>query len=218
MNLVFENLGKQFQHRWAIRGATGEAGSGDFISIVGPNGAGKTTLLRLLTQIYRPNEGKIEVNKTKTVFSFFNDSPMLYPSLNAVENLEFLLGLYQRKAGREQIIAALDDCGLGQAREKKVEAFSTGMMQRLHIASLLCLKPEIVFLDEPFNGLDLQGQQLLFELIKQGGRSWQIETLVLIDHDIKRALELTSQTWLVKGAALNQPEKRTLGGLQRELA
>ena len=231
--LKFENLGKQYGYQWAIRKASGSIETGKYISLFGANGAGKTTLLYLLSGVYHPNEGKIIYGESNTQgnvkvkstagssvnakHGFHNNmqlmshESMLYHRLNGIQNLEFFLSLY-RDIDKDEIEKALKYTGLYAHRKKTIDSYSRGMLQRLMIARLLLARPEVVFFDEPFTGLDIRGQKLLLTILEERGSSdfdWKIESYVFVDHDINRAYTHCDEVWFIDNGRLKEVESKS---------
>jgi len=127
-------------------------------------------------------------------------NPLLYPDLSAEENLEFFADLYgvpNPKARAKELLVAVE---LDHRRLDLVREFSRGMLQRLSIARALLHKPEIVFLDEPYSGLDPHAMDILDSLI---GQIREEHTFVMISHDLQKGLELCSHALiLAKGSVV----------------
>ena len=216
----FEKLGKQFDYRWAIRNASGDILNKEYISLLGPNGAGKTTLLHLLTRLYKAHEGEVYYPGFKNLHHFYSNMDLLshhsmfYPRLSAEENLSFFLRLKPDTEILENIRHSLDYTNLSHVKRKKADGFSRGMLQRLALARFIAARPSVVFLDEPFTGLDLAGQRMLYKILKERGIpeiKWEIKSFILVDHDYKRAYELSDLFWLViKGKLQEKVSKKQL--------
>ncbi len=152
---------------------------GELFGILGPNGAGKTTLVRILTTLLTPSEGVAEVcghdvvQETKTVRRLigvaFGGERGLYDRLSARDNLLFAAHLYDvpRRHLARRVDEVLDLVDLRRRADSRVETFSRGMKQRLHIARALVHDPAVVFLDEPSSGLDPVAARSLRSLIKE---------------------------------------------------
>lgn len=146
---------------------------GEIYGLIGKNGAGKTTLIRLILGIASPDEGKIELNgKTlpaelaaeRRKIGALIEQPAFYPRMSAAENIRtysLATGL-----GKTDIKGLLSLVGLEDTGKKPVRNFSLGMKQRLAIAMALVGEPEILFLDEPVNGLDPTGILQVRELVR----------------------------------------------------
>ena len=146
-----------------------EIPKGSLMGLIGPNGAGKSSLIKVLAGLVHPTKGSIRVNNTPVEFKdlrlrtgYTVDSPAFYPQLSALENLKLLA---QINGVTLDLLELLELVGLKGVESKKVRAFSTGMKQRLAIASSLITAPDLLILDEPFNGLDPGGYRDLWDLL-----------------------------------------------------
>ena len=146
-----------------------EIPKGCMMGLIGPNGAGKSSLIKVLAGLVHPSEGCVQLNKKPLKFAdlrlstgYTVDSPSFYPQLSALENLRLLTRI---NGVSLNLFELLELVGLKGAETKKVKAFSTGMKQRLAIASSLISAPDLLILDEPFNGLDPGGYRDLWALL-----------------------------------------------------
>jgi ABC-type multidrug transport system ATPase subunit len=150
----------------AVRGVTFTVGRGELFGLLGPNGAGKTTTINLLNTLLIPTSGSARVGghdvekETREVRRrigyVFGGDRGLYDRLSALDNLRYFAELYG-VAPREQkrrIAELLDLVGLAGREGERVEGYSRGMRQRLHIARGLLHAPDVLFLDEPSIGVD----------------------------------------------------------------
>ena len=204
MNLTFNNLGKKFGYKWAIRNAGGSLKDGNYASLIGPNGAGKSTLLRTLCGVYRPDEGELRLNKNPSLrtASILHES-MFYRRMSARANLKFSVAI--QNMSDDLVENALEYTDLKKSGNLTIDSYSRGMLQRLTIARVISIKPDLLFLDEPFTGLDVQGQKLLINILENRGISefnWKIRTFILIDHNHERALNLSNRHWRVENGRL----------------
>ncbi len=159
------------------------------IGLLGPNGAGKTTLIKTLLGFVRPASGicsvlgKNCVNESLAIRQHIGLMPELdchIPGINAVTFVAYageLAGMPASYAmGRAHEV--LEYCGLGEARYRNVETYSTGMLQRIKLAQALVHGPELVFLDEPTNGLDPVGRDEMLALIRDISRGKGVNVIV----------------------------------------
>ncbi|MBU2669709.1 ABC transporter ATP-binding protein [Actinoplanes bogorensis] len=150
----------------AVRGVTFTVGRGELFGLLGPNGAGKTTTIKLLNTLLIPTSGTARVcgfdvekdtrEVRRRIGYVFGGDRGLYDRLSALDNLRYFAELYG-VAPREQkrrIAELLDLVGLAGRERERVEGYSRGMRQRLHIARGLLHGPDVLFLDEPSIGVD----------------------------------------------------------------
>ena len=207
--LEVRELSRTFGARKALDRVTFEAPVGSFLSIFGPNGAGKTTMLKILSTLGVPSKGSARVLGLDVVedavelrerIGFISHNPLLYPDLSAEENLEFFAEIYCLENPKARIRELLTAVELDHRRLDLVRTFSRGMLQRLSIARALLHAPEIIFLDEPYSGLDPHAMDILDSLIAQIRDE---HTFVMISHDLQKGLELCSHALiLAKGSVV----------------
>lgn len=201
-----KQLSKVFGNRRAIDKVSLEIPQGAFLSIFGPNGAGKTTLLRVLSTLTRATDGsaklmgidiKEEPDKVRDHIGLISHNAMLYPDLTAEQNLLIYARLYGVVDPEQRVLALLEAVELKHRRLDAVRTFSRGMTQRLSIARALVHDPDIVFLDEPYSGLDPHAVEIFDELInaQRDGR-----TFVMVSHDLQKGFHMcTHALVLAKG-------------------
>ena len=201
---------KDFGFRRVLDGITLEVPSGTFFTLLGPNGAGKTTLIRILATVARPSAGSVEIAgmsargperpSVRARIGLISHRPLLYDHLTALENLLFFAGLYGVPSAKDRAEALLSELLLWERRDDPAGTFSRGMQQRLAIARALVHDPEILFLDEPFTGLDPAAARLFSSLLdKLKDRK---RTAVMVTHDIGEGLRLGDRWGILSGGAL----------------
>ncbi len=212
--LEVEGLTRVFGVRKALDGVTFSLPAGAFLSIFGPNGAGKTTLLRTLTTLQNPSSGTAKVFGLDVVadavelrsrIGLISHNPLLYPDLSAEENLLFFADMYCIDDPAARVRELLESVELLHRRFDLVRTFSRGMLQRLSIARALLHRPDVLFLDEPYSGLDPHAMDILDHLIAQVRGQ---HTFVMVSHDLGKGLELCSHALiLAKGRVVRFDEK-----------
>ena len=207
-------LSKAFGTRKAVDNVSIAVPQGAFLSIFGPNGAGKTTLLRVLSTLARATSGearimgvdiKEEPDRARDHIGFISHNSMLYPDLTAEENLMIYARLYGVEAPHARVLELLDAVELKHRRLDVVRTFSRGMTQRLSIARALIHDPGVVFLDEPYSGLDPHAGEIFDELIASArdGR-----TFVMVSHDLQKGFGMcTHALVLARGRVVACDEK-----------
>ena len=204
--LEVSGLTRTFGARKALDDVSFELPEGAFLSVFGPNGAGKTTLVKVLTTLTAPSKGEARILGLDVVedavelrerIGLISHNPLLYPDLTAEENLLFFSQMYGVPDAFARVRELLESVELDHRRLDLVRTFSRGMLQRLSIARALLPRPEVLFLDEPYSGLDPHARDILDSLIAQIRDQ---HTFVMISHDLEKGLELcTHALILAKG-------------------
>ncbi len=201
--LEVRDLTRAFGVRKALDGVSLDIPERAFLSVFGPNGAGKTTLVKVLTTLLNPTSGTAKVLGLDVVndavelrkrIGLISHNPLLYPDLTAEENLLFfgeMYGIPEPQARVDELLTAVE---LDHRRLDLTRTFSRGMLQRLSIARALLHKPDVLFLDEPYSGLDPHAMDILDGLIAQIRDQ---HTFVMISHDLDKGLELCSHALIL---------------------
>lgn len=164
------DLTKRYGYRQILSGIDLHVKTGEFLVLFGPNGAGKSTLIRVLCALMKPSGGTAKVagydiadesDGVRSSIGLIGHSSFLYEDLTATENLRFHLRMRGADAIESRIAEALKVTGLGRAVSNRVRTFSTGMKKRLCIAKIVAHPPPVLFLDEPYSGLDEDGIRML---------------------------------------------------------
>lgn len=162
------------------------------VGLLGPNGAGKSTLLKSLLGFVKPNEGQMRVLDMDVAreplairarIGYMPESDAHIPGMNAVTFVAYcgqLAGLPAVDA-IQRAHEVLYYVGLGEARYRNVETYSTGMKQRIKLAQALVHDPDLLFLDEPTNGMDPKGRDEMLELVRDLGHNKGV-SLILSSH------------------------------------
>ena len=202
--LTISNISKSFHYKPVLKNIHFSVSTGETTALIGKNGAGKSTLLRILAKISTPEEGQIEFNGNdlfngaavhRQGIYYCGHAPGLYPSLTAGENLYYFSAFHGCKTETEKINLVLQDFDLLDAVNEPVKVYSQGMMQRLKLALLELIDWSLLLIDEPFNGLDFSGQEFAMKKM----HSWQNgrRSIIFVDHDIDRVLELSSRVMVL---------------------
>jgi ABC-2 type transport system ATP-binding protein len=193
----------------ALNGISFEVERGELFGLLGPNGAGKTTTIKILTTLLLPTSGTARVlgmdpatdpgSIRRRIGHVFGGDRGLYDRLSALDNLRYFADLYRVpvRDKRRRIAELLDLVGLTGRERERVETYSRGMRQRLHIARGLLHDPEVLFLDEPTIGLDPVGARELREMI--GALRSQGKTILLTTHYMYEADELCQRLAVIAG-------------------
>ncbi|WP_141540430.1 ABC transporter ATP-binding protein [Bacillus cereus] len=160
-----DRLTKRIGSKTLVENISFEVKKGEVVGLLGPNGAGKTTLMRMMVGMIRMTEGEVwidgqsvkrEFESTVAKIGAVIENPEFYPFLSGYENLTYF-GRMNGKVTEERIDEVVQLLGMGQVINRKVNAYSLGMRQRLGIAQALVHNPDVLILDEPTNGLDPNG-------------------------------------------------------------
>lgn len=209
-----KKLSKVFGNRRAVDNVSIEVPQGAFLSIFGSNGAGKTTLLRVLSTLSRATSGeallmgvdlKEDPDKARDHIGLISHNSMLYPDLTAEQNLLIYARLYGVENPEARVLELLEAVELKHRRLDVVRTFSRGMTQRLSIARALIHDPGVVFLDEPYSGLDPHAVEIFDGLIEQQRED---RTFVMVSHDLQKGFAMcTHALVLAKGKVVAFDEK-----------
>jgi ABC-2 type transport system ATP-binding protein len=205
----------------AVRGVSFEVAQGELFGLLGPNGAGKTTTIKMLITLLIPTGGSARVlgldvvkdarEVRKRIGYVFGGERGLYERLSAFDNLRYFAELYAVPAReqRRRIAELLELVGLTGREKERVEGYSRGMRQRLHIARGLLHDPPVVFLDEPTIGVDPIGARELRATI--AGLTEAGKTVLLTTHYMFEADELCDRIAVInKGEIVAEGTPRML--------
>src|SRR5258707_5493876 len=196
----------------AVRGISFEVAEGELFGLLGPNGAGKTTTIKMLITLLLPTAGEARVlgydvvkdarEVRKRIGYVFGGERGLYERLSALDNLRYFAELYAvpPREQRPRIDELLELVGLKGRERERVEGYSRGMRQRLHIARGLLHRPEVLFLDEPSIGIDPVGARELRQTVKA-----LVElgtTVLLTTHYMFEADELCHRIAVISGGRI----------------
>jgi len=192
----------------ALRGVNLEIERGELFGLLGPNGAGKTTIVKIFTTLLLPTAGAARilgldvVNQAwairKRIGFVFGGERGLYWRLSGLDNLRYFADLYQipPDISRRRIAELLETLDLKGREHDKVEGYSRGMKQRLHLARGLLNQPEVLFLDEPTIGLDPVGGRELRALVRRLANEGT--TVFLTTHYMLEADEICDRIAVIK--------------------
>ena len=189
-----ENLRKSFSGKPALSEVTMTVNKGDIYGFLGPNGSGKTTTLRIFLGVLKKDEGEVAILEMDPALNGVQlrqrinalpESHGLYGWMTAAKYLQFFGKLYGMAFNMEDYRVKLKQVGLDPDDYRAIKTYSRGMKQRLGIARTMINNPEVIFLDEPTNGLDPRGRReihdLLLNLNREEGLTIIISTHILDD-------------------------------------
>ncbi len=179
----------------AVKGISFEVARGEIVGFLGPNGAGKSTTIKMLTGQIAPKTGKVmilgmditrEDSRIQGRIGVCFEEKNLYLNMTGIENLAFFAALFGLE--KDGVPSLLDRVGLGSRGGDRVKQYSKGMQQRLMVARSLVNHPEILFLDEPTEGLDPVSSRTIRNIIREEAEKGT--TVLLTTHNMHEAEEL----------------------------
>lgn len=198
-----ENVNKNYGDVKALRGANFGVRAGEIVALLGPNGAGKTTAVKLLLGLLQPNAGKVRVfggdpvnPETRMRTGAMLQVGRVPETLRVREHIDLFSSYYQRRLPAAEVLAA---AGLEKLADRKFGDLSGGQKQRVLFALAICGDPDMLFLDEPTVGLDVEARRMLWgEIRKMVDRG---KTVLLTTHYLQEADALADRV-----AVINQGE------------
>ena len=172
MKIEVKNVTKKFKNNTVLDNINLTFESGNIYGLVGRNGSGKSVLLKMICAFYEPTYGEILFDGINVIknHDFPKDTralienPSFLPDLTGYENLKILTDI-QKKIGRKEIEDALETVNLISEKDKKYSQYSLGMKQKLGLAQVFMEDPQIMILDEPFNGVEYKTAEKLREYL-----------------------------------------------------
>ncbi len=214
MNAVLaDNLAKAYTGgKKAVNNISFALNQGEVFGFLGPNGAGKTTAVKLLNGILTPTEGNCRVfdidpsKNPEQIHSFsgvVTEHAQMYDTMTGLENLVFYGTLFgvSLTESNSRAMFLLEQLDLTDAKDRKLEAYSTGMRQRLSLARAMVHRPKILFLDEPTSGLDPESVLRVNNMIKSLAQN-EGTTIFLCTHQLRYAQEICNSYGLIDDGVL----------------
>jgi ABC-2 type transport system ATP-binding protein len=213
-----KGLTKNYEEITAVNHINFEVRKGGIFGFLGPNGAGKTTTIRILTGVIKPDSGTAtimnysilkEALKAKQIMSVVPEMANAYIDLTAWQNLMLIGELYgvSKKKRQERADHLLKEFKLYERRNHLARGFSKGMKQKLILCMALLTEPQVLFLDEPTGGLDVESARLIRDTIRQINKDGT--TIFLSTHNMDEANKLCDRIAIInhgKIAAIDSPE------------
>ena len=224
--LKIEKLRKTYSNGLlALDGISLEVQAGRFFGLLGPNGAGKTTLINSVVSLARPDSGRVEVfgrdahrefREARRMIGVSPQEMNLDKFLTVEEVLLYHAGYYgvEKRKARERTEELLERFGLVSKRKDRVNTLSGGMKRRVMFARALMHDPEILFLDEPTAGVDIELRYSLWEYIRELNRGGL--TILLTTHYLEEAEELCEEIALINDGRIAAQD--TSAGLKAQYA
>ncbi len=202
--LKIDNLNKAYGKRQVLQNLNLQINSGEVYGLLGANGAGKTTTINIICNLLKADGGEVTINHqpisqaTKKIIGIAPQENLLYKTLSCEENLKFFADIYglDKQTRQKQITETLSAVNLLDRAKSPVETLSGGMQRRLNIAVALVHQPQLVILDEPTTGLDIESRYEIWELIRQLKN--QGVTVLLTTHLLDEAERLCQRIGILK--------------------
>ncbi|MFT5253601.1 MAG: ABC-2 type transport system ATP-binding protein [Flavobacteriales bacterium] len=208
--IKINNITKKFNEFTAVDNLSLEVKEGEILCLLGANGAGKSTTINMLLNFLEPSSGSAKINelevqknpiKTKKFLTYIPENLMLYPTLTAIENLDYFCKLSGKKFDKTELKLYLTEAGLQQeAQNNRIKTFSKGMRQKVGIALAIAKESKVLLLDEPTSGLDPKSSNEFMELLtkmKNDGVA-----ILMATHDLFRAKEVSTHIGIMRSGKL----------------
>lgn len=208
MMIELKNVTKKFDSNDVVKNVNLKFEAGNIYGFCGRNGSGKSVLMKLIAGLYVPTEGEVlyDGKNYNNVLEFppslraLIEKPNFFPDLTGYQNLE-LLAKIQNKIGKDEILKALEIVNLKDEKDKKYSKYSLGMKQKLGIAQAIMENPEIILLDEPFNGIEEVTVTKLIEYFK----TIKKDKIIIFSTHIREDLDnLTDKVYICENGNLNE--------------
>jgi ABC-2 type transport system ATP-binding protein len=184
--LEVKGLHKKYRNGRGIGNINFDISPGEVVGLLGPNGSGKTTIMKSITGLVKIDKGAVRICGHDLSENFEDairgvgcliETPSVIGSMSCYDNLK-LVSRFYNDIDPERIDVVLQMTGLSKYRKDKVKSFSLGMKQRLAIAMAIYQNPKLVILDEPANGLDIEGSKELRRIISELSKEFMISFLI----------------------------------------
>lgn len=197
--LVAEQLGRDYDGKWAVRDLDLRVERGELYGFLGPNGAGKTTTLRMLAGLLLPKTGTVRIagldyhtaaRRLHALLGFVPDAPPLYDYLTGRQYIGLVASLWhvERRLRDERAARLLHLLELDDAADQICKGYSHGMRKKIHLAAVLVTAPQVVLLDEPTTGLDPLSTRRLKDLLVDESRNGT--TILFSTHVLETAEQI----------------------------
>ena len=200
------NLNKMYGKIHAVSDFNFEASKGEIIALLGPNGAGKSTLMNMMTGFLSPTSGDIFIDgenikqnplKAKEKIGFLPEGAPIYPDMSVKMFLNYMADL--RGATKERLSEVIKIANIENVLSQKIETLSKGYLRRVGFAQSILSDPEILFLDEPTDGLDPNQKEHMQNLISQMGKN---KTILISTHLLDEAQTIANRIVVINQGKL----------------
>ena len=203
--IKLQNVEKTIKGKTVLRNINLAIHPNDFILLKGHNGCGKTMLLRLIAGLISPSAGEI-CNDEEYTYGVIIENPTFLLGESALYNLKYLAEI-NNKISKEDILDLMKKLNLYEVRNKKVRSFSLGMKQRLAIIQAIMEKPDVLLLDEPFNAIDDDNLDIIYDMLNQYSRDGH--TIMIASHgDYSEHCNFTRIITMSDGSIKNDSSNR----------
>jgi len=224
MILEVENLTKLYKNGRGAEEISFALEPGEVLGLLGPNGSGKTTIMKAIVGLIRPTRGNVRINGYDVTQNHEQalgqvgcliEAPALYEHMSAFHNLKLAARFYD-DADKSRIDEVLHMVEMDKYKNDKVSSFSLGMRQRIGVALAVLSKPKLLVLDEPANGLDIEGMIFVREVVTKAAESG---ASVLISSHLAHEIELcaTKAAIMHSGRLLCVESMETIKGISPSL-
>jgi ABC-2 type transport system ATP-binding protein len=199
--VTIDHVTKTFGQHTAVADLSLAVPAGTVYGFIGPNGSGKTTTLRMIMRILHPDQGEIRVlgeaalGAANDRVGYLPEERGLYKQMKVRDLLRFYAALKGLRDSRAAVAAWLERLGLAEWADKKVQALSKGMAQKVQFIATVVARPELVLLDEPFTGLDPVNAEVLREAILDLKRDGA--TVIFSTHDMAVAEKMCDFIFMI---------------------
>ena len=206
MRISGKDLEKTYRGRKVVNGVNFDISQGEIVGLLGPNGAGKTTTFYMTVGLVKPTRGQIffddqDVSKwpmykrARAGVGYLPQEPSVFRKLTVEDNLRLVLQLaHKSKSEADKKIQELaDELHIGKILNSTGNVLSGGERRRVEIARALATEPKFILLDEPFAGVDLATEEIIFELLRREKALGK--TIVIVFHDLHLARQMFD--WLI---------------------
>ncbi|UOK64837.1 ABC transporter ATP-binding protein [Paenibacillus sp. OVF10] len=213
------NISKQFKVHQALHDVSFTVKQGTVTGLIGPNGSGKTTLIRIMNGVLGASGGQVTINgldaareaeKVLAMCGTLTEQSGLYENMSGRDNLTFFADVFGLKHAKKRIDELVTLFELQDYQHRKVGTYSTGMKKRLGLARVLLHRPSILFLDEPTNGLDPDGIQMVLRIIRQLNKEEKM-TILVSSHVLSQLSAVCDHyIFMEKGTSWRKAQSRRL--------
>ena len=195
--IKIENLKKIYKNSRGVENLNLEVPRGEIFGLLGPNGAGKTTAMKIMTGLLKPDSGDVFIDGYSITERYEDamrgvgciiENVFMFKNLTALENL-MLCARFYKNVDEARMTEVLDLVKMTAFKNEKIKGFSLGMRQIMGIAMSLLSRPDVLILDEPLNGLDVEGMVDIRNILKR--LSKEEKTTVFISSHLIHDVELT---------------------------